>query len=87
MSRYVLICEHTPADYQGVELVEVAYGFDHACGYFVQGFDRNGECVLDKDSLFDGLTGADLVNLLDELDLLFDIAGLHIYGMMEDLPI
>lgn len=50
---------------------KIAYGFDHACGYFLQFFPDNEDAELwledvDReecfgvDSLFDGLTGAEL---------------------------
>ncbi len=56
-------------DIQG--LFSVEYGFDNACGYFLQLFPRNEdaencmedmeleECI-DIDSLFGGITGSDL---------------------------
>lgn len=52
-------------------LFSVEYGFDNACGYFLQLFPRDGkaeECLeemeldecIDMDSLFGGITGSDL---------------------------
>ena len=49
----------------------IEYGFDHACGYFLQLFPRSEEannCLedmgveecIDMDSLFGGITGSDL---------------------------
>jgi hypothetical protein len=29
----------------------IAYGQDHVLGYFIQGFDTDGECVLDRDQM------------------------------------
>lgn len=44
----------------------VAYGLDHACGWFYQEFDADGECVVDKDSMFTNLKGFELTELLKE---------------------
>jgi len=46
----------------------VAYGLDHALGWFYQEFDENGECVSDLDSAFTGLSKGRLVHLLSETD-------------------
>lgn len=43
----------------------VAYGFDHAVGYFYQEYDNeNDDPVIDVDSLFHGLTGVRLAEYL-----------------------
>ena len=49
--------------------LSVTYGFDHACGYFLQVFDNNvnnDEPIIDVDSLFDGLSGIHLMERLKE---------------------
>jgi len=45
----------------------IAYGYDHACGYFYQEYDVNGECIADIDTRFDGLTGAQLAEKLEKI--------------------
>ena len=51
----------------------VAWGKDHACGWFVQVFDLHSEDkeipVVDKDTLFDGLTFDDLLAVADQYDV------------------
>ena len=59
MSRYT-----TTIEKEAVQ-VKVAWGYDHACGFFFQLFDAEGECIEDLDSLFDGLTIERLCKLLD----------------------
>lgn len=49
---------------------EVAYGHDRYCGYFLQVFDNDKDVedpVIDIDSLFDFLTGPELVEELDKI--------------------
>jgi hypothetical protein len=62
---------------------KVAYGFDHALGYFFQEFDAEGEIVVDEDSLF-----ADLNNgrLLERLDGIEGIPEEHTFLIASDLP-
>jgi hypothetical protein len=43
-----------------------AWGHDHVCGLFVQVFDADGECVIDKDWLFDGLSVEAISQVLRE---------------------
>jgi hypothetical protein len=76
----------------------VAYGFDHAMGYFFQEFGLAGELVSDLDSLFGGLTGVGLAHCLcgGEERLLACLQGTkplpdgfsraHLDRMMMDLP-
>lgn len=48
--------------------LELAYGYDHACGYFVQVKPEGAdEWAIDYDSLFDGLTGGELLHLFGVL--------------------
>jgi hypothetical protein len=78
--------------------VTIAYGFDHAMGYFYQEEGANGKLITDLDSLFHGLTGVTLAERLCgsaaalmaclEGDALFP-AGVnpqHVNAMMVDLP-
>lgn len=59
----------------------VAYGYDHACGYFLQLFDDADECV-EYDSLFQNLTGAELAYFLS----LFGGNPYHIELAYVDMP-
>lgn len=43
---------------------QVAYGLDHAIGWFYQEFDAAGECVKDLDTMFTGLSKGSLVERL-----------------------
>jgi hypothetical protein len=76
---------------------DVAYGFDHAMGYFFQEFGPDGELVSDLDSLFGGLTGLALAQLLcGEENLIACLEGTvplpdgfsraHLDRMVMDLP-
>lgn len=62
----------------------VFYGYDHACGYFYQEFDKDDEdnCLVDQDSLFNGLTGVGLALMLEGI-----APDKHISNAMMDLPI
>lgn len=55
MSRYCVTLERG----------SVAYGFDHALGYFYTRYDGEGEVVEDHDTLFSGLTHGKLLGLLE----------------------
>lgn len=62
----------------------VAYGYDHALGYFIQVYDPClEEPILDQDSVFGGLTGAKLAMKLRDLG----ITSKHESYMLLDLPI
>lgn len=74
-------------------VVTVAYGFDHAMGYFYQEEGPDGELITDLDSLFHGLTGVGLAEKLcgskDKLITQRFPGGVdpaHIGRMMVDLP-
>lgn len=70
---------------------DVFYGYDHACGYFLQLFPEGKEAedwlratesdCWNVDSLFDGLTGADLGYFLN----MFHASEEHINGAFLDL--
>lgn len=62
----------------------VEYGFDHACGYFIQVFDGEDECVVDMDSKFNGLSGSALAGKLQALHI--RIPEEHVLSMMMDMP-
>lgn len=78
--------------------VTIAYGFDHAMGYFYQEEGANGEVITDLDSLFHGLTGVKLAERLcgGDAALMACLEGAalfpsgvnpqHINAMMVDLP-
>lgn len=65
----------------------LAYGFDHALGYFVDKaktgkFDIK-DMIFEKSSMFDGLTGVELAQILKEEDAPPE----HITKAMLDLPV
>ena len=62
---------------------EIAYGFDHAVGYFFQEFDAAGETTVDECSLFDGLTHGPLLERLDGIE---GVPEEHIHLIVLDLP-
>ena len=64
MSRYAFRHHKVSSDTD----VQIAFGFDHATGYFYQAFDDEGDPVVWQDSMFDGLTGVGLVEFLDGFD-------------------
>lgn len=48
--------------------LEVAYGFDKACGFFLQArCEGADEWAVDFDSLFDGLSGGEMLHLFGVL--------------------
>lgn len=55
----------------------VDYGFDHALGYFLMGFDiqEPEEVAFDFDSMFHGLTGSGLAYFLH----MYNASEAHIY--------
>lgn len=61
MSRYT-----TTRDINEFESVSVAYGLDHACGWFYQEFNDEEECIVDLDSIFTDLRGYQLTELLEK---------------------
>lgn len=81
MSRYTHKVDGVP---DMPEAVEVSYGYDHACGFFVQVLDKDEELLLDRDSMFHNLTGVDLVEKL--IDLGLAIPDMHYSSMMMDMP-
>lgn len=44
----------------------LAYGLDHALGWFFQLFDANEEILIDEDTMFTGLSESRLVDLIRE---------------------
>lgn len=79
MSRYEITL---PEPKNGI--TQVAYGHDAACGYFFQGYDNPDEDPkIDTDSLFSGLTGVRLVEMLDKFDV--PVPAMHRTSMMLDL--
>lgn len=66
--------------------LDVAYGYDKACGYFLQvkpvGVDV---WTVDYDSLFDGLNGGELLHLFGVMRL--PVSGAVVAGLAGDLAI
>jgi len=77
MSRHVV--------YQPVTGAEVAYGYDHVVGYFFQVFAQ-GEFVMGKDSMFDGLSHAQFLTELERLAVLHLMPAEHRQAIVLDLP-
>jgi hypothetical protein len=66
------------------EWLDVAYGYDHACGYFLQVKPESADdWVVDLDGLFDGLDGVELLHLFGVLRL--PVADRVVMRLMEDL--
>jgi hypothetical protein len=79
MSRYVKQLENGK---------EVAYGFDHALGYFLQVFDvpdEDGEDVLliDESSMLTRMSNGKMIELMD----VYNLPESHIEMVASDLPI
>lgn len=55
MSRHVIKLD-PPVTVNGTSCVEFAFGRDHACGWYYQYFDKAGDCILDRDTMFHGVT-------------------------------
>lgn len=66
------------------EATIVSYGYDHACGFFIQVLDKDDELLLDRDSMFNDLTGAALASHLKQFEV--DVPAMHFTSMMLDLP-
>jgi hypothetical protein len=62
----------------------VIYGFDRASGYFVQVRKRSGEADLARSSVQDGLTGSELVRIVEENGV--TLPEEHLLCAMLDLP-
>lgn len=79
MSRYTKQLEEK--DYT------IAYGFDHASGYFFQVFDNNPEdedddIILNECSIFTGMSNGDMIDLMTK----YKVDDNHIAQVMLDLP-
>lgn len=62
----------------------IAYGWDHATGYFFQAFDAtDDDPKIDLDSMFHNLSGPKLAQQLDEFDV--PIPAMHRASMLLDL--
>jgi hypothetical protein len=64
----------------------IAYGLDHATGWFYTVFDleaddEDDDVLEDKNSMFDGLSNGELLEKLQE----FDADEFHIYRVAMDL--
>ena len=89
MSRYCIpsYCYEPVLD-DSVESGTIAYGFDHAVGYFFQVLDEQDEPMIDADSTFDGLSGMVLAQtLLHMRQDGFNIPAAHIIRAAHDLPL
>jgi hypothetical protein len=64
--------------------IEIAYGHDHATGFFFQIFDDSSEdgLVLDECSMFTKMSNAKMIGLMKEHNLPED----HIAHVVMDLP-
>lgn len=82
MSRYSV-----QAKQEMSPIVKIVYGYDHACGYFYQEYDGDGECVKDVDSAFGKLTGVGLAEMLVNSCKPEHLNRNHIYAMMMDMPV
>ncbi len=63
----------------------IAYGFDHASGYFFQKFNElaeEEELVINECSTFSGLSNGHMINLMEE----YKVNPSHIQMVMYDLP-
>jgi hypothetical protein len=64
----------------------VAYGHDHATGYFFQVFDEETneeeQLVVDECSMFSGMSNARMIELMKE----YDVPQKHIDNVVLDLP-
>jgi hypothetical protein len=79
-------------------IMTIAYGYDHAMGYFYQEANADGELLVDLDSFFSKLTGVQLAERLcdGETQLIaclqdatvrpFAVNWQHVAAMMLDLP-
>lgn len=74
--------------------IEVCYGLDHACGYFIQvfipemiddySFDPSGEGIyLDKSSYIDQMSNGAMLELWEK----YDVPQMHRTELALDLPI
>ena len=88
MSRHSVVAD---VKIHGVLLnsVSVAYGFDHACGYFIQAVDPNDpdKLVYNEDSMFTGLTGGGMLDAFEEMGIYDRIPQHHKRAAALDLPI
>lgn len=72
---------YAPAPNSGL----VAYGFDHALGYFIDVYDVGGTVIETKCTAFDGLTHGHLLQLLDDAGAQVPEAHRELIAM--DLPV
>ena len=84
MSRYHLPIPQFEHDNIVVE-ARLAYGFDHAAGYFYQIYAIDEAIPVEsKDSVFDGLSRGELLERFDALEVLLPDA--HRAAIALDLP-
>ena len=86
MSRYEMVATVRVAGVQ-LDRASVAYGLDHICGYFIQVFspDDPDEIVLNVDSLFTGLTDAQMLEWFHKIGIYDRIPQRHMSEMALDL--
>jgi len=62
----------------------VAWGKDHACGWFIQVFDLEADDkhtpIVDKDALFDGIGAQDVISIASEYNA-GDAVQHEMYGL------
>lgn len=66
------------------DVVELAYGYDHAVGVFFQALNAEDDAVIDLDQLFNKLSGADVVEKIDEFGV--GIPEIHKAALYMDMP-
>jgi hypothetical protein len=82
MSRYIKQLEDRK--------LSVAYGFDHALGYFFQVFDldesnleeEESGVIVDESSLLTGMSNGDMYELMEN----YDVDAEHMAMVLLDLP-
>ncbi len=63
----------------------VIYGFDPVAGYFVQVYEPSGQVAVDRRSSRDGLTGSELVEIVEGNGIA--LPDDHLRCAMLDLPL
>ncbi|MBY8999055.1 MAG: hypothetical protein KGD60_15115 [Candidatus Thorarchaeota archaeon] len=88
MSRYTITADVIVAS-KRIFNATVSYGFDHACGYFIQVFDPvdPDSLILDKDSFFDGMNKTGMLETFIAMEIKEMIPDTHIEAITLDLPI
>ncbi len=70
---------------QNAQGQDVIYGFDQTSGYFVHVHESNGRVAVNRSSALDGLTGSELVRVVEEQGV--TLPDDHMLCAMLDLPL